>query len=222
MSHDERSDEDDGVEAFVQRLIAAGYDDRQTIIDSAGDYLADEDLGDALIDSVPGMVDRAIAAQLDAQKSWPSVTDCDRLDAAFTRLEASGIVARQNFTCCQTCGFAEIGAEIEDVIETGVAVRGMTFFHQQDTESAVAGHGVYLSYGAWQDQGDAAAIAREVVAALHREGLKTKWDGTTAQRVEVLLNWQRRYPGAPPVQRVDPATGKRDLWALFGLRRPKQ
>jgi hypothetical protein len=222
MSQEERSAAPESVADHIRSLVAAGYDDRQTVIDQVNDYVTDESDDDALIARVPEMVDQAISAQLIAQNSWPETTDCDLLDAAFAKLERSGIVARQNFACCQNCGFAEIGAEIEDVIETGIVVRGMTFFHQQDTESAVAGHGVYLSYGAWQDQCDAALIAREVVATLNREGLKTKWDGTTAQRIEVLLNWQRRFPGEEPVAKsVAPVTAKRDLWALFGLGRSK-
>jgi len=38
---------------------------------------------------------------LDAQREWPSVTDCDRLDRAFADLNGRGIVARQNFACCK-------------------------------------------------------------------------------------------------------------------------
>jgi hypothetical protein len=223
MSQGERSAEPDSVAEHVRSLVAAGYDDRQTVIDRVNDYVTDESNDEALIARVPELVDRAIAAQLAAQKSWPQTTECDLLDAAFTKLERSGIVARQNFTCCQTCGFAEIGDELDQVKASGIYVRGLTFFHQQDTESAVEGGGVYLSYAATEDGHDGAEIAREIVAVLTAHGLKPNWDGTTAQRIEVPLNWQRRFPGKEPtVARVAATPAKRDLWALFGLRRPKQ
>ena len=223
MSHDEPTDNVDGIEAYVQALVAAGYDDRQTIIECGRDYLVDEGGEDAAPLPLPVLVDRLIASQIAAQQSWPQVTDCDRLDTAFTKLEASGIVARQNFACCQTCGFAEIGAEVDDVTDAGGTVRGITFFHQQDTEGAVAGHSLHLSYGAMDDKGDACVIARDVVAALNREGLQANWDGTSAQRIEVVLNWQRRFPATSVIApHIDPVTGKRDLWTLFGLRRPKR
>lgn len=220
MSQDERSADPDSVAEHIRSLVAAGYDDRQSVIDRVNDYVADESDDDALVACVPALVDRAIAAQLAAQKSWPQTTDCDLLDAAFAKLERSGIVARQNFTCCQTCGFAEIGDELDQVKATGTHVRGLTFFHQQDTESAVEGHGVYLSYAATEDGHDGADIAREIVAVLAAHGLKPNWDGTTAQRIAVPLNWQRRFP-ASDTPAADPAKPTRDLWSLFGFGRSK-
>ncbi len=76
-----------------------------------------------------------------------SVTRCDRLDAAFAELERSGIVSRANFTCCSKCGENEIGDAMAEAAEQGIAVRGYTFFHQQDIDRAVAGDGVLLKYG---------------------------------------------------------------------------
>jgi hypothetical protein len=102
-------------------------------------------------------------------------------------------------------------------------VRGLTFFHQQDTEGAVEGGSIYLSYDAVDDGVDSVEIAREIVAVLSAQGLKPNWDGTTAQRINVPLNWQRRFPGEQPgAASAASIPAKRDLWSLFGLRRPKQ
>ena len=54
-----------------------------------------------------------------AQATWPAETDCDRLDKAFADLEQHGIVARQNFSDCGTCGVAEIPAEIDAAKKSG-------------------------------------------------------------------------------------------------------
>jgi hypothetical protein len=236
MSQDERSEGEGGVDAHIQRLVAGGYDDRIAVIDRVTDFIEGRDTddpdamadGDAedLIRALPTKVGTAIARQLAVQAGWPEVTDCDRLDAAFAKLEANGIVARQNFTCCQNCGFAEIGAEVADVQDAGTDVRGVTFFHQQDADRAVDGGSIYLSYGATHDDGansdgsDSVEIAREIVAVLNAHGLKPNWDGTTAQRIEVPLNWRRRFPvsDAPASEPVKPA---RDLWSLFGFGRSK-
>jgi hypothetical protein len=37
-------------------------------------------------------------------------------------------------------------------------------------------------------------IAREIVAELNRQGLKSEWDGTWEQRIKVTMDWKRRRP----------------------------
>ena len=82
---------------------------------------------------------------------------------------------------------------IEAAQADGVAVQGYAFFHMQDTEAAVEGHGLYMSYGAC-DTGEAAAIAigYRIVAQLEAHGLTTQWDGSWSQRIGVPMNWQKR------------------------------
>jgi hypothetical protein len=121
-----------------------------------------------------------------AQAGW-GTTDCDRITAAFADLDRKGIVAREHFACCQNCGTAEIWDEADD------EPRGYTFFHMQDTESAVAGD-LHLSYGSRSNLPEATvAIGREVVEALEAHGLRTEWDGSTRTRILITdLNWQKR------------------------------
>lgn len=66
-----------------------------------------------------------------------------RLQAAFDQLEASGIIARMNYSCCQRCGRAEIGGE-----DGAEVARGFVFFHEQDTEH-IPGGDVMLAFGAF-------------------------------------------------------------------------
>jgi hypothetical protein len=134
------------------------------------------------------------------QTGWPILTDFDRLELAFDMLEDADIVARQNFTCCGTCGAAEISVEIEDFETLGRRARGYVFFHQQDTESAVETGELYLSYGAANNTADAVflQIGQEIAATLAAVGLKVHWDGKLERRIGVTLNWQRRWEGAVP------------------------
>jgi len=85
------------------------------------------------------------------QRSWPEVTDCERLELAFSRLEEEGIVARQNFTCCNNCGRSEIKDELSE------DSAGWAFYHMQDTERAVTGGGLFIAYDA-VDLDDAKAV----------------------------------------------------------------
>jgi hypothetical protein len=185
----------DEIRDLIRIRVAAGYSDRDSILDSA--------LADALDDPPEGMDESAVEALVEAevgrafeeharrQADFPEVTDYDRLHAAFTELERDGIVAREDFTCCGTCGAAEIG---DEMLRHGAA-RGYTFFHEQGTEAAVENGGLYLSYGASvAGEENGVAVGREVEATLRRHGLTTRWSGRLAQRIAVDMTWQRRRP----------------------------
>ncbi|MFI0709455.1 DUF6891 domain-containing protein [Streptomyces inhibens] len=144
--------------------------------------------------------------RLAEQAQWPEVTDPDRVGRAFAALNAQGLTARMNFSCCSSCGLGEIGAERAE------GDRGFVFFHYQDTESAAEGHGLAVRYGAYADAGEGAgeesaegsgeasaeeraAVGRTVVAALAEAGLPVQWDGDPDRVIEVApLDWRKRLP----------------------------
>lgn len=177
----------------IRSDVAAGFDDEDAILARVGDCFEDEIDPAVVRGAAPRLLREELAAHARAAAGWPAVTDCDRLDTAFAALEASGIVARQNFTCCMTCGSSEIWAEIDTAIDAGAPAQGYVFYHSQDTEAAVNGRGVYLAYGAC-DEGDTAAleVARRIVAQLQAEGLAPEWNGSRDQRIALPLDWARR------------------------------
>ncbi len=127
------------------------------------------------------------------QQFWPDVTDCDRLDQAFADLEKTGLLSRQDFSCCQPCGHGDMSDEIESAIAQGRTVRGYTFYTWQDTEWTVDGQDLCLTYASVED-GDGATIAvgHEVVSALRASGLSVEWDGSIEKRIVVSVEWRRR------------------------------
>jgi hypothetical protein len=187
--------------AYISREIAAGYASPDEALETAIDVMSDE--MDAEILNLRGR--EILAEELDAhlkrQEDWPEITDCDRLDFAFKTLEEKGIVSRQNFSCCGTCGSGEIWDEMESAQNAGNAIRGYTFFHMQDTESAVEGSGLYLNYGS-TDEGEEAAVSigYDIQRELEAHGLKTNWDGKLSMRIGVSLDWKRRT-GLPVQER---------------------
>lgn len=177
----------------LRRDVAAGFDDEDVILTNIADYFEDE-IDPALVRrEAPGLLREVLAEHARAAAGWPAVTDCDRLDAAFAALEADGIIARQNFTCCTTCGTTEIWDEVQEASDAGLPARGYTFYHFQDTDAAVEGHGVFLAYGACE-KGDTAAlnVAQEIVAALEAQGLSPTWSGSWSERIALPLDWKRR------------------------------
>ncbi|MFD5511418.1 DUF6891 domain-containing protein [Streptomyces sp. NPDC127051] len=138
-----------------------------------------------------GAADRHFQVRVAEQAEWQGETDPERLTRAFTALQEAGITARENFTCCRSCGQSEIGGE------GGTDARGFVYFHSQCTDSAAAGHGLMLLYGGFDGSSETtAAIGHEVVAALEAVGLQADWDRDPGRAITVTsLEWRRRLVG---------------------------
>jgi hypothetical protein len=199
------TEEREQISELAYHLVRSGFLDRN---DAISEIIEIVDAPDWLTAFTAEAVDAALAAHHNDEMRW-GLTDNDRLARAGMALEANGIVFRENFTCCQTCGFGEIADEIDETIELGANVRGFSFFHWQDTEGAVNGHGLCLSYGAVGDYANggyeaaALAIAHEITESLAREGLNASWSGDLARRISFDIIWQRRRFTAPPMAELD-------------------
>lgn len=184
-----------------------------------------EDLCDdpgALLAAARSVVDEEWARRLIEQATWAEPGDHERLRAAFEDLEGQGLVCRMSFTCCQTCGTAEIDDErsLRESAAEGeypYAEWAYVFFHEQDAERlADEQPSLWLSYSAWHAApgldpelveraraGDSgarqemvrqtdAAVGRKVHEALVGAGLEVDWDGDPARRISVRLRDWRR------------------------------
>jgi hypothetical protein len=185
------------VEAWIRSQIIAGFCALDDIVEGARDvYFHGEgapEFDEEIESQCRAMANKCLEELLQEQKSWVGPTDNDRLESAFDDLENQGIIAMMNWTCCQTCGHYEIGEPIEEAKESGLNVIGYTFFHQQDTDAAVEGHGLMFAYGALEEKNDL-EVPKKVVATLERHGFKVSWDGTTSQRIAIPeFNWRRRW-----------------------------
>lgn len=177
----------------IELDVRAGYDSREQIINSAIDLLMGDYDPEWLEEQAIKLTDACFEQHYAEQREWLHETDCDRLDEAFAELDRYGIVARQHFTCCQTCGHSEINYAIKET-QQHRPVMGYVFFHWQDTESAVRSEYLYLAYGSVSGkESESKQIAEEVVAALHRAGLDADWNGSVRSRICIRnIVWQRR------------------------------
>jgi hypothetical protein len=181
------------IAATLNAMVRGAFAPRDEVWYAVDDICEQGENPDALRTYASAELERLWKEQRAAERAWKGATDCDRLDKAFDDLEERGIVCRQDFTCCGNCGVAEIGAELNDAEQRGTHVRGYAFYHQQDTEAAIEGQGIYLNYGA-EKEGEAAAlvVAREIVTTLKHHGLDPIWSGSIGQRIHVPLEWRRR------------------------------
>ncbi|MDN3020703.1 hypothetical protein [Streptomyces sp. S.PB5] len=176
-------------ELHVREMLADGYLDIAAIVRETV-YLVEDRLTPAQAEQI---VERRWLERVEEQRSWTGPTDPDRLEGAFAALERAGIVAREHFTCCRSCGTGDIVNEMEAT----EGARGFVFFHYQCTRSAAEGHGLTLYYGGLEHSPEATtAVGREVVAALDAAGLSTKWDGDPGKAIDVTpLVWHKRLVG---------------------------
>jgi hypothetical protein len=193
-----REDFDD-LHEFIRTQVAAGYATDDEIVTDAVDLFVENGASPLAVQAAArAIADQASAAHRDEQAGWEATTDCDRLDAAFAELDRGGIYARQHFSCCGTCGASEIAGELHTAAESGYPARGFTFFHVQDTEHAVAGELLYLSYGSYvadgRDPVASVEVGHEVVATLTRHGFAPVWNGKYSHRIALPLVWRRRRP----------------------------
>lgn len=91
------------------------------------------------------------------------------LSKAFAALRKAGYFARQNFTCCQTCGWAAVP---EEKGEKAV------FYHNQDNQCRLKGESFYLTWA-----GDQVEICR----ILNENGVVTgETPKDSSKRIEVV------------------------------------
>ncbi|MEU3369075.1 hypothetical protein ABZ734_01050 [Streptomyces sp. NPDC006660] len=182
------------LETRIREVIAGGYATRAQLAELAEDYLVSGDVRPVSPEQARQLADRLWLERVAEQADWDDEeeeSDPERITHAFAALESAGLTARENFTCCRSCGQAEIGGA------GSPEARGFVYFHSQSTDSAASGHGLTLMYGGFDgSERTTASVGREVVAALEECGLSVEWNGDPGQTITVApLNWRKRLVG---------------------------
>jgi hypothetical protein len=185
-------DEIDAIRSFIRARVR-GFGVLDDVIEETGSYLeGTAEVPEGLAEQI--LAEEILALRADEER-WASPTDNDRLDAAFAALDKQGILAEQDYWCCQNCGHT---AAVDEVKKSKGRYKGYVFYHAQDTESAIEGGGLFLAFGTTKPDPDAdVAVARAAVDALEREGLRVRWDGTVQRRPFVEMAWRKRRFTAP-------------------------
>lgn len=173
----------------IQSRVWSGFSspaDVERLIDD----LLEGDADEALLRAAVGP---EFASKEAAEATWPPTTDCDRLDAAFAALDARGIIALQNAGYTLSEGITEV-AETLHARGTRESVRGYCFYHGQDLERAVEGHGIMLAFGSLDDDRENKhKVGQLVRETLEERGFTVEWSGDPEQRLNLPgLDWKRR------------------------------
>ena len=184
--------------AYARDLVRTGFETERYIVQSVTECMEEYRLLelDSLVES---SVENEIQSLLKEQVDWSHPTDCERLDQAFDDLKSRGIIAQHHYTCCGTCGMFEIDLHLKYESKQGRQWRGYTFYHVQDTESAIHGNGQFLYYGSSKDdQQESILIGHEIMEVLKDCGFDPQWDGSIEKRIFFDMSWQRPWPPKVP------------------------
>jgi hypothetical protein len=173
--------------AFARVQVRSGFlpdaTVRAEVAEAAREDLSRSDDAETLASQA---VDAEIADLEREQAGWAETTDVDRLESAFTELEAQGLLVLR----AAEDHWDATGA-LTRLDDAGDSVAGVLFFTHTDVWHAVD-HGM-LELNLWH--GDTANVAvgddllRLVLQALERHGLPAVFD---EGRIETTLTWQRR------------------------------
>lgn len=150
----------------------------------------------ALIQKLQGFAaKRWHQAELESKlKGSEELSTKERIDAAFYALEQQHILARQNFACCSSCGHSEALGDVLYQREKGRPTKGYAFYHQQDTEHAMEGHGLYIGFGAFnRDEAEDRKIASEICETFVRYQIEHEWEGSARSRIFIKpFTWYKQ------------------------------
>jgi hypothetical protein len=109
-----------------------------------------------------------------------------QLNAAFKAARKAGLLARQNFMCCGTCGSYALGEKITERAAAGKPTAGYVFYHAQDTDDLNYGY-VYLKYSSAQSDDDDGTreVGKTLRAIFEEAGMLVEWDGDPMQTIKV-------------------------------------
>lgn len=93
----------------------------------------------------------------------------------FRELRKKGFIARQNYMCCQNCGWASIESEYDITDDSNVV-----FYHNQDYEAFEDGNLECTIYLSWNGDG------QTIKETFEEFGFNVLWDGTEHQRIGIL------------------------------------
>ena len=182
------SDSNDYILGLIKTAVWGGFDSEEDVYQMIEDVL-DEDSDEMMLRAA---VVPEFRRKRKAEASWPTTTDCDRLDDAFAELNKTGVIALHNTGMTMSDGLDDVGEELNERGRSGI--KGYCFYHGQDLERVVNGDGLWLAFGDLDDVAEQKkAVGEQVKACLERHGFEVEWNGDPETRLCIpKIDWKRR------------------------------
>jgi hypothetical protein len=190
------------LEYRARLAVVGGYDSADEIVEGLVelveyDPVTEEVVAadrDSVVEMIRGMVDDRLAEHAAAERTFPATTDCDRVTAAFARLEEAGVLAAEDVGYTQSDLRDDMWERVDQAGSEGRQPRGWVAFHRQDVERVIDSGVLYVSFAGVSDDDEGfRAIGTEVAAVLAEVGLTVDWNGDPNRRIELVgVRWQKR------------------------------
>ena len=172
----------------IKQHVWGGFDTPDEVQEMISDLLEGDENEKLLRESV----NLEFNKKHESEKTWPKITDFDKLDKAFTILKENGVLCLHNAGYTMSDGHYDANEALESYSKG--KFYGYCFYHGQDLERAADGGGLMLAYDHVDgDVPEKINVAKAIKKTLEIEGFVLEWDGTTNQRIKIpKINWQNR------------------------------
>jgi hypothetical protein len=201
IPRDETSENEDAdgvteedVRHWVHYAVWGGDYDAEEIVLLIEDQLGEDDEVDE--PWLRKLIRTEYASKRKAEKTWPKVTDFDRLDRVFQKLHEQGMIALHNAGFTQSDGLDFVEESYRDSGGVKSNYAGHCFYTEQDQECAIDGGGLFLGFGHLTgDSEKGVEVGNRIRESLQKEGFEVDWDGTIKKRLFMpKFRWHRRTP----------------------------
>lgn len=188
----------ENLRAFIEFELRRGFRDVPHVIKAATEFIflssprSVRGCFEAWEDLAIPMTQAALAEYQKQEETWCDATDNDRLDCVFQHLEKTGIAAKQNFWCCQTCAVDAIHKVLKDA-PPDRPYFGYVFFDEQDTEFAMREGILTITFGSGTGSDERASrVAARFMNTATLCGLDAEWNGDPRRKIRIPIAWRHR------------------------------
>lgn len=187
-------DEEDILVAIRRHVWAATFDADEIGIVVSEDFLMEP----AQKAWLRERIDAELRSKLAEEATWPTVTDCDRLDQVFETLQAQGIMVEQDVGMTKSDALEIVTEAFQWAQEDGEAegIEGYCYYTGQDLEHVFEAGELWLGFGHFAGKEELALeIGERIKSTLEVAGFVVQWQGDEQARMVVKgFRWQRRSP----------------------------
>lgn len=181
------------VQEEIDGMVRSGFYDKSRLIEIFCEEMYEP--GELAEEEVTSEIDHAFSRLAAEMVSWPPITDCDKLDTVFRKLNNRGIVALQNAGNTQSDGYDDCMEIYHEALNKN-ELHGYCYYHGQDLDRAVRGEGLFFAFGPMnpdEEEAKGPVIGQIIKEELEHEGFIVDWNGTFNKRIHVTnIVWRKR------------------------------